>query len=71
MSCNGNPLQYSCIENPMDRRAWQFTGSQRVTEQDRTISPTWSKRMEKDRLHKHYYEKAKSCKLKGGYTTFR
>ena len=22
---NGNPLQYSCLENPMDRRAWQPT----------------------------------------------
>ena len=22
---NGNPLQYSCLENPMDRRAWQAT----------------------------------------------
>ena len=21
---NGNPLQYSCLENPMDRGAWQF-----------------------------------------------
>ena len=20
---NGNPLQYSCLENPMDRRAWE------------------------------------------------
>ena len=19
---NGNPVQYSCLENPMDRRAW-------------------------------------------------
>ena len=30
---NGNPLQYSCLENPMDRGAWQATqsmGSQRV-----------------------------------------
>ena len=29
---NGNRLQYSCLENPMDRRAWQATvrGSQRV-----------------------------------------
>ena len=29
----GNPLQYSCLENPMDRGAWwstQSTGSQRV-----------------------------------------
>ena len=20
---NGNPVQYSCLENPMDREAWQ------------------------------------------------
>ena len=20
---HGNPLQYSCLENPMDRKAWQ------------------------------------------------
>ena len=22
---NGNPLQYSCLENPMDRGTWQAT----------------------------------------------
>ena len=22
---NGNPLQYSCLENPVDRRAWWAT----------------------------------------------
>ena len=22
---NGSPLQYSCLENPMDRGAWQAT----------------------------------------------
>ena len=22
---NGNPLQYSCLGNPMDTRAWQVT----------------------------------------------
>ena len=30
---NGNPLQYSCLENPMDRGAWcrlLSVGSQRV-----------------------------------------
>ena len=31
---HGNPLQYSCLENPMDRGAWQDTvhgdGPQRV-----------------------------------------
>ena len=23
---NGDPLRYSCLENPMDRRTWQTTG---------------------------------------------
>ena len=32
---NGNPLQYSCLENPMDRVAWQVT-IHRVTESDTT-----------------------------------
>ena len=29
---NGNPLQYSCLGNPMDRRAWglQSMGLQKV-----------------------------------------
>ena len=29
---HGNPLQYSCLKNPMDRGAWklEFMGSQRV-----------------------------------------
>ena len=29
---HGNPLQYSCLENPIDRGAWQATvlGLQRV-----------------------------------------
>ena len=26
----GNPLQYSCLENPMNRGVWQSMGSQRV-----------------------------------------
>ena len=32
---NGNPLQYSCLENPMDREAWWAT-VHRVTESDMT-----------------------------------
>ena len=32
---NGNPLQYSCLENPMDRGAWRATGHW-VTESDTT-----------------------------------
>ena len=31
---NGSPLQYSCLENPMDRETWQATvhGSQSRTQ---------------------------------------
>ena len=32
---NDNPLQYSCLGNPMDRGAWQAT-VHRVTESDMT-----------------------------------
>ena len=32
---NGNPLQYSCLENPMDRGAWQGA-VHRVPESDMT-----------------------------------
>ena len=32
---HGNPLQYSCLENPRDREAWR-AGIQRVTESDMT-----------------------------------
>ena len=32
---NGNPLQYSCLENSMDRRAWRTT-VHGVTESDTT-----------------------------------
>ena len=28
---NGNPLQYSCMENPMDRGAWQETRQSNTT----------------------------------------
>ena len=31
----GNPLQYSCLENPMDRGAWQAT-VYRLSESDKT-----------------------------------
>ena len=32
---NGNPLQYSCLENPMDRGAW-WAPVHRVAELDTT-----------------------------------
>ena len=33
---NGNPLQYSCLENPMDRGAWWATVPQGRKESDTT-----------------------------------
>ena len=38
---NGNPLQYSCLENPMDRGAWQAAvhGIARVGHDLATKSP--------------------------------
>ena len=37
---HGNPLQYSCLENPIDRGAWQ-TAVHRVTQESDTIEATW------------------------------
>ena len=42
----GNPIQYCCLENPMDRGAWQAT-IHRVAESD-TTEVTWH-------VHTHGY----------------
>ena len=39
---NGNPLQYSCLENPMDRRVWQAAVHGVTKESDRTEQLTLS-----------------------------
>ena len=33
---HGNPLQYTCLENPMDRGAWQATVHRVIKESDIT-----------------------------------
>ena len=44
---NGNPLQYSCLGNPMDGRVWQASvhglsrGGQDLLTQQQTIQPFW------------------------------
>ena len=38
---NGNPLQYSCLENPMERWAWRAT-VHRISESDMTERLTFS-----------------------------
>ena len=40
---NGNPFQYSCLENPMDRGAWRVTqsiGSHRVRHDKSNLAHT-------------------------------
>ena len=39
---HGNPLQYSCLKNPMDRGAWGGYSSWGRKEQDMTEWPTLS-----------------------------
>ena len=42
---NGNPLQYACLENPMDRGAWRATVhgvAELGTTEGLTLLHTWS-----------------------------
>ena len=38
---HGNPLQYSCLENPMDRQAWQATVRGVAKSRARLSTHTW------------------------------
>ena len=42
---NGNPLQYSCLENPMDRGAWWAT-VYGAAELDTTEATSWENYMQ-------------------------
>ena len=41
---HGNPLQYSCLENPMDGGAWRATSPQGPKESDTPEQLTWGRR---------------------------
>ena len=43
---NGNPLQYSCLENPVDRGAW-WAADYGVAESD-TTEVSWQQQQQKD-----------------------
>ena len=52
---HGSPIQYSCLENPMDRGAW------RDTVHGVTKSRTWLKRLSKDpEMLCHFIQEGKS-----------
>ena len=40
---HGNPLQYSCLENPMDRGAWRAKIHRAAKESDMTARPSSSR----------------------------
>ena len=44
---NGNPLQYSCLGNPMDRGAWQATvhGAAKESHTTLWLNNNWLKRV--------------------------
>ena len=43
---NGNPLQYFCLENPMDRGTWQATVLE-VTKESNTLIDAFYKKASK------------------------
>ena len=45
---NGNPLQYSCLENLMDRGAWRATVLVESAESDTAEHATNYKKLEKE-----------------------
>ena len=47
---HGNPLQYSCLENPMDRGAWWATVHGVAQSQTRMQSDSCGKQSPKQRL---------------------
>ena len=48
---NGNPLQYSCLENPMDRGAWRVHGVTRVGHDLVTKPPQGGSSTDKTEVH--------------------
>ena len=43
---NGNPLQYSCLENPMDRGAWWVHGVAKSQTRPRDFTLTFTSPLE-------------------------
>ena len=56
---NGNPLQYSCLENPMDRGAWWVTVHEVAKNQTRLSMHTYT------RVHAHTHTQHQVVGLNG------
>ena len=56
----GNPLQYSCLENPMDRGAWQATvhGDHKEADMIEQLSHTYRYMHTHTYIHTHTYTHA-------------
>ena len=49
---HGNPLQYSCLENPMDRGAWQAT-VHRITKSQTQLKQLSARARARTHTHTH------------------
>ena len=61
---NGNPLQYSCLENPMERGSWLATVHRVAKSQTRLNDYTYTY------VHVYTFLKTYSRKDKGGKASF-
>ena len=52
---NGNPLQYSCLENPMDRGAWWAIVPGVTKSQTRLMDKHFHFQVKKKKPHKRLY----------------
>ena len=54
---NGNPLQYSCLENPMDRGAWQATvhgiAKSQTQLSNNSINKNTEQKLSYGKIHQH------------------
>ena len=53
---HGNPLQYSCLENPMDRGAWQVTVPEVTKELDMSEQISTAHHIGKEEMLQHFHD---------------
>ena len=53
---HGNPLQYSCLENPMDSGAWQVTVPEVTKELDMSEQISTAHHIGKEEMLQHFHD---------------